>query len=435
VARRLHLTDTTQGDDGGYPGLFRRNPDFTRLYIGQLLSYGGDWFLTVALLDLVLDLTGSGLLAALLAVCQTLPAFLLAPYAGAVVDRVDRRRLMIGVNLFAAVMALLPLLTRNTATLPFAYIGVIGISSGVAFFSPASQAALPNVVRRADLSRANVLIGSSWGMMLAVGAAVGGLVTAWLGKDAAILIDSACLSLAALLLWSIRTPFQEVVRVEAQPFLPALREAGHYARRHRRVLALLTSKGGFGIGAGVVVLLSVFSNEVFRTGAIGIGVLYSARGIGALLGPLALRRVGGSDLRTFSLIGVCGVLYGIGYAVFAVSPVLAIAAGAVFVAHLGGGAQWTISSYGLQRLVPDEMRGRIFAADFALVTLTTSLSSLGAGLLADTLGRRPTALLMGLLALAWGLIWTLWTRGMWAPSAPAVGSRESAVVAEESSTV
>ena len=413
---------TAEGTGGGYLGVFRRNPDFTKLFAGQVISYCGDWFLTVALLDLVLDLTGSGLLAALLVVGQTLPSFLLAPYAGAVVDRVDRRRLMILVNLFSVAVALLPLLARSTATLPFAFAGVIGLSSGVSFFSPASQAALPNVVRDTDLARANVLMGATWGTMLAVGSALGGFITVALGRDAAIVINSASFAVAAVILWSIRTRFQKTRAQSTASFLPAMREALSFARQNARVLALLTSKGGIGIGTGVVVLLSVFAKDIFHAGAIGIGLLYAARGVGALLGPFVIRRVGGSDLRTFRLIGACGVVYGLGYALFAASPLLVLAALAVLVAHLGGGGQWTMSSYGLQRLVPDELRGRVFAADFGLVTLTTSLSSVGAGLLADALGPRPTGLLMGSLALAWGILWSAWTRRLWVSDREPVAS-------------
>lgn len=407
------LTTSNTSQAGGYAGVFRRNPNFTRLFLGQVVSFCGDWFLTVALLGLVLDLTGSGTLAALLVVAQTLPAFFLAPYAGTIVDRVDRRRLMIVVNITSTCCALLPLLAHDTATLPFAYVGVVGISCGVAFFSPASQASLPNVVRDEDLARANVIMGSTWGTMLAVGAALGGVVAAGLGRDAAIVIDSVSFAFAALMLWTIRQPFQQSLTHTETPFLPALREAAHYARRRPAVLALLTSKGGYGISAGVVALLSVFAFDVFKTGDVGTGVLYSARGLGALLGPFVIRRLGGNDARTFSLIGAGAIVHGLGYALFGVTPWFTLAAVFVFLAHLGGGAVWTVSSYGLQRLVPDELRGRIFAADFGLVTLTISVSSVAAGLLADALGPTPTALIMGGLALTWGITWTLWTRGLW----------------------
>ncbi|MGE0538634.1 MAG: MFS transporter [Dehalococcoidia bacterium] len=404
----------------GYAGVFRRNPDFLRLFIAQIISFCGDWFLTVALLGLVLDLTDSGTLAALLIVCQTLPSFLLAPYAGTVVDRVDRRRLMIGVNVISAGMALLPLIARSTETLPFAYLGVIGISSGVAFFSPAAQATLPNVVRDDDLARANVLMGSTWGTMLAVGAALGGFVAASLGRDTAIVVDSISFLVAAVLLWTIRRPFQQTRTRAEVPLLPALREAAQHARHRPAVMAMLTSKGGYGISAGVVALLSVFAFDVFDTGDAGTGVLYGARGVGALLGPFLIRRLGGSDARTFSLIGIGAIVHGLGYQLFAISPAFGLAALFVLIAHLGGGAIWTMSTYGLQRLVPDELRGRIFAADYGLVMLTTSISSVIAGVLADGIGPRATVLLMGTLALAWGAFWTLWTRRLWTSSSEPV---------------
>lgn len=404
-------------DTSGYLGLFRRNPAFARLFLGQVVSYAGDWFLTVALLDLVLDLTGSGLLAALVVVAQSLPSFVLAPLAGSAVDRFDRRRLMIVVNVISAAVALLPLLTRTPATLPFAYIGLIGISSCAAFFGPASQAALPNVVRPPDLARANILMGGTWGTMLAVGAALGGLVTAALGRTAAIVFDSASFVFAAAVIATVRVPMQERRHTEHAPFFASLREAAHYAARDLRVLALISSKSGYGISAGAIALLSVFSKEVFAAGAIGIGVLYAARGVGALLGPFVMRRVGRSDARTLRLIGVGAILHGLGYMAFALSPLFALGAAAVLVAHIGGGGVWTISNYGLQRTVPDALRGRIFAADFGLVTLTMSVSSAVAGVLADMIGPRPTVVMLGSFALLFGVTWTLWTRALWSDGA------------------
>src|SRR3954452_8116682 len=108
--------------------LLRTNRDFRLLYFGSLISLGGDWFLTVALLDLVLQLTGSATLASLMLLCQTLPIFLITPIAGHTVDKVDRRKLMIAVDLLRIGACLLPLLARTPGTLPFAYAGVILIS-------------------------------------------------------------------------------------------------------------------------------------------------------------------------------------------------------------------------------------------------------------------------------------------------------------------
>src|SRR5581483_10545309 len=385
----------------GYIDFFRRNAAFRRLFLGQVISYCGDWFLTVALLDLVLRLTHSAFLAGLLVVCQSLPAFLLAPWAGPTVDRFDRKKLIIGIASIQTGLALLPMLARSSALLPLAYLGVVGIASGATFVSPAIQSAIPNIAHDDDLVMANVLMGSTWGTMLAVGSALGGIIVALFGLNVSCIVDAASFAIAALLIGS-------------------LREAAHYARGHPRVLALLTCKGGFGIGAGAVVLLSVFGRDVFHEGSFGIGMLYGARGVGALAGPFLVRRLGRDDNARYRLVGLCGVAYGIGYSLFAISPALGFAGAAIALAHLGGGGQWMISSYGLQREVPDQLRGRIFAADFGMVTLTTSISTIFAGLLADAIGPVPTALAGGLLMLAWGVSWALATRRLWREPAPAL---------------
>src|SRR4051794_41836345 len=97
--QRRHGRRTPYTRGGMYLRLLRTNRDFRLLSLGTLISLGGDWFLTVALLDLVLQLTGSATLASLMLLCQSLPVFLVSPFAGHLVDKVDRRKLMIVVDL------------------------------------------------------------------------------------------------------------------------------------------------------------------------------------------------------------------------------------------------------------------------------------------------------------------------------------------------
>src|SRR5258706_6518608 len=111
-----------------YVRLLRHNRDFRLLYAGSLISLGGDWFLTVALLDLVLQLTGSATLASLMLLCQTLPIFLVTPITGRAVVRLDRRKLIIVVDLLRSIACLFPLFLRTPALLPFPDIGAIAIS-------------------------------------------------------------------------------------------------------------------------------------------------------------------------------------------------------------------------------------------------------------------------------------------------------------------
>jgi MFS family permease len=397
-----------------YFRLLRHNRDFRLLYAGTLISLGGDWFLTVALLDLVLSLTGSATLASLMLLCQSLPIFMVTPFAGHVVDRVDRRKLMIVVDLARTGACLLPLLARTPAMLPFAYAGVIVIAVGSSYFEPASQAALPNLVSAEELAPANVLMGSTWGTMLAVGAAVGGLVTMRFGRDVAFVVDAISFLASALILMAIRTRFsEERAHHEHPPLVESVRETLRYARTHPRVLALLTSKGGYGVGAGVVAMLSVFGKEVFRAGAFGIGLLFAARGLGALLGPFLIRWASARDELMYRLIAVSVLVFGAGYIGLGLSRTLLVGAISIFVAHLGGGAQWQTSTYGLQREVPDWIRGRVFAADYGFVTLTMAVSSLVAGILSDRFGPTVATVSIASLSVGWALFWGGWTWKLW----------------------
>jgi MFS family permease len=398
-----------------YWRLLRENRDFRLLYTGTLISLGGDWFLTVALLDLVLQLTGSAMLASLILLCQTLPIFVFTPLAGHLIDRVDRRKLMILVDVIRAGACLLPLLARTPQLLPFAYLGVILISIGSAYFEPAAQAALPNIVKPEELGPANVLMGSTWGTMLAAGAGIGGLVTATFGRDVSFVVDAASFLLSAIVLLRMRTAFSEErgEHHEQPPLLESIRETFRYARAHPRVLALLTTKGGYGIAAGVVAMLSVFGKEVFKAGALGIGFLFAARGLGALVGPFLVRFIARTEETQYRAIVFCVLLFGAGYTALALSPTLTFGLVSIFLAHLGGGSSWQISTYGLQRETPDFIRGRVFAADYGFVTLTMSLSSLLTGIAADRFGPVHATITTASAALLFAIIWGASTWRLW----------------------
>jgi MFS family permease len=407
---------------GSYLGLLRRNRDFRLLYAATLISLAGDWFLTVALVDLVLAMTGKATLVALVSLCMCLPVFLLAPWAGAAVDRSNRRHLMIAMDLVRAGAALLPLLATAPGRLPLALVGVCIISTCSAFFDPAADAALPNLVAAEDLGRANVLLGSAWGTMMALGAALGGLVMVYGGRTSAFVIDGLSFLLSAALILRIRVRFTaprtpEHTRVA---LVDSVRETVRYARAQPRVLALLIAKAGYGLGAGLITLLGLFGEQVFQRGAKGISLMLVARGSGVVLGPFLLHRVlgGGPSYRQCRAIAPCVTLFALGYLGLAVSPILGLGMLAVAVAHMGAGAQWQACTYGLQSMVPDRLRGRIFAADYGLLTLSLSISSMGAGLLADRYGVRRAALGLATLGLLWALVWELSTRRLWVKPSP-----------------
>jgi MFS family permease len=195
--------------------------------------------------------------------------------------------------------------------------------------------------------------------------------------------------------------------------LQSIRETFRFARAHPRVLGLLTVKTGYGLGAGVVAMLSGFGREVFRSGAWGIGLLFAARGIGALIGPFLLRGVIRNDDARYRAIAYCVLAFGVGYSLLAISTTLAAGFAAILFAHLGGGAAWQLSTYGLQRETPDFIRGRVFSADYGLVTLTMAFSGLGSGLAADHIGPTAATLATASVCVLFGVVWAWATWRLW----------------------
>ncbi|HEY6678814.1 MAG TPA: MFS transporter [Actinomycetota bacterium] len=391
--------------------LLRRNRDFRRLYVASLISLGGDWFLLVALFGLVIHFTDSAIAVALVIAVEDLMYFLLSPVAGVLADRIDRRRLMVGADLARAVVCLGFLLIRTDSLLWLAFVLLAVMASFSAAFEPASLAALPNLVDEEDLATANALSGSLWGTMLAVGAALGGVVAAVFGRDTAFILDAVSFLASAWLIWRIRRPFAEQREAEDHAGVAeATVETIRYARKDHRVLALLAVKFGWGIAGGVLVLIPLLAHGQYHAGDVGIGLLMASRGVGALIGPFVGRSaLGPQDRRIFGAIALALAVFGLGYTLLGLVPGLLLAMPTVALAHVGGGAQWTLSSYGLQRIVPDRIRGRIFAFDGMLVTLTFGLSSLLTGWLAESFGPRVTAVGMGAVAMGWAAVWSLLT--------------------------
>ena len=289
----------------GYMDLLRRNRSFRRLWLGRVVSQMGDWFDTLALYTLILQLTGSGRDVGLLLVARFVPSFFFGPISGVVADRFSRRRIMIISDILRAVVVLGFLFVRSADQLWIVYVLTVlqlGLST---FFEPAKTAAIPSLVEDRELVTANAISSVTWSAMLTIGAALGGLITSAFGTDAAFILDAFSYLLSAVLIAGIRLPKREK-RAPQKLTLGRLLgitetiEGIKYVKDRPKVLAALLVKPAWGLGGGILTLLAVFGERIFPVGknaAGGIGVLFAARGIGTAVGPLVARRIAGEGVK------------------------------------------------------------------------------------------------------------------------------------------
>jgi len=417
------MSDAQQERAVGYVALLRGNKNFRHLWAGQFISQMGDWFNSVALFTLMLNLTGSGEAVGYILILKLLPTFFVGPLAGVAADRYNRKTIMIVTDLARglAVLGFLFIKTPDQVWLVYALtIAQVVLST---FFDPAKSAAIPNIVSRDELIAANGISGASWSVTLALGAALGGVVTDAFGRDTAFIIDSASFFISTLFILMVRLPARSTAETRAArnkssklSLLDAtgfrdLIEGARYLRQNPRVMAVLLVKSGWGLGGGVLLLLTVFGKQIFplgRDGSTSIGLLYAARGVGALIGPMIASLLTGNAPRTMRrVIGIAFFNTAIFYLLFAHAPSLIFAALFAVGAHSGGSIQWVYSNVLLQMSVPDRFLGRVFALELAMVTLTMSLSTYltGRGLDHGGFSARQMATILGFSFFVPGIAW------------------------------
>jgi MFS family permease len=420
----VKATDTQTGGRGatvGYMELLRRNRGFRLLWLGQVVSQLGDWFDTIAVMTIVLRLTGSGRAVGLIFVTRFLPSVVVSPLSGVIADRFNRRQIMIASDLVRAVVVLGFLFVRRPEQVWMIYALTVLQLTFSTFFEPAKSASVPSLVEPREIVAANAITSVTWSAMLTLGAAVGGFVTGWVGTDAAFIIDSLTYLGSAALIAGLTLPKRpprpkrKLTLAKALGITDTL-EGFAYVRQRPRLIAYLAVKPAWGVGGGILTLLAVFGEKVFPVGgsaALGIGALYTARGIGTAIGPVLARRVGGETRRAMQKsIGLAFIVGGVFYAAFGFAPGLAFALVVLAIAHMGGSVLWVSSTALLQLYVEDEFRGRVFAAELALMTLAMAASNYLTGELLDPIGLSPrlVAVGTGFFFTLPGLVWFVTAR-------------------------
>lgn len=362
------------------------------------MSQWGDTFNAVALVILVYRLTGSGAKVALTVAFEIVPVLLLGFVAGTVVDRYPRQRVMVVADVGRALIAVS--LAVNHQHLGTVYAAAFGLSSLSVFFNPAAAAVVPALVGEDDVVGANSAIWSAAVFSQIVLAPAAGAVVALAGVGPAFAVNAASFLTSAALL----------ARLEVAAAPVGGRRAGDVADGLRavRTSRLLSTLGGVQILAALSAgatsaLLVVLAQKHLQVGPARFGWLLGAIGVGAVAGPLALQRLT-DDVRRPSLLFGPYLLRGLVDWVVAASASFPVALAALALYGVGTSTGNVTYQTTLQTVVPDRLRGRVFAF-YDVVWQAARLASIAAGgVLADRAGIRAVYVFAGALLVGAGVL-------------------------------
>jgi MFS family permease len=377
-----------------------RNARFLRLWIGQGTSFVGDAVSMVALVVLVVQITGSASAVGGALAARLLPT-IASPLAGVLADRLDRRIVLVASDLARAVLVLGLVFARDLATI-YLLVFLMGLARTV--FNPTVRAAFPSVVGGGDLTRANALISGTFSTSIMVGPALGGLLVASIGVDAAFLADAATYLVSAILLSRVPLPRLRRESEEEEGFVRELRSGFGYLIGARIPLAIVVGAFLTILTINATVPAEVFlAKETFGAGDAGYGLLVSLWGGGMVLGSAMMAVLGDRiNLVLFYFLSIfvgAFALVGTGLA-----PAFVLALGALTVEGAATGIDNVATDTILQKRVPEAFLGRVFSIRLLGYSAGEALAYPLGGVLVDAVGPRSTYLLAGIATATAGLL-------------------------------
>jgi MFS family permease len=434
-----------------YREVLKGNRDFRNLWTGQVISELGTWFSFIAELGLVRIFSGSALATTALMVARLLPYLLVAPFAGVIVDRVSRRRVMIVTDLARAVVALCFLGAASIGSVWAVCLCSATMSSLGVFFDAAKNASIPNLVAPRELLTANVLMFSTRFLQFTLGSALGGITAAQFGYQAAFVVDS--LSFVASTVFVAMIPASAMKRRLAATtdehqaedgdtaaverasgrFFSDLREGFAYIWATPFVRGVIGVNVGWALGGGMNnVLYDQIGGHMFAGGEgdrgdLGVATLFTAAGIGLFLGMLLARRVGAwvaEERRATLFIGWALIVHGIFFSMAGLMSSLAAVAICVAISRLIIAMEFGVQETLVMRVIPDDYRGRVFTTDRSLEFGVMTLSMMVGGWMLGYFSPLTMMIISGALSASPGAVWLLamWLRRF---SVPERAVRES----------
>ena len=387
-----------------------RHRNFRLFFGGQSISLIGTWMTRIATAWLVYRLTKSSLLLGTVSFAGQIPTFLLAPFAGVLVDRMDRRKVLIWTQVLAMVQSLALAALTLTKVINIHEVLALSVFQGVinAFDMPGRQAFMVVMVKdRGDLSNAIAINSSMVNLARLVGPSLAGLVIAATNEGWCFLIDGISYIAVILSLLMMQVPADAVKRAAAS-MLDQLKEGWTYVSNFAPIRTILLLFALISLmGMPFVVLMPVFAAQVLHGGAHTLGFLMGALGVGALISALSLV-VRKSVRGLLKMIPVAATVFGIGLVGFGFSNLQWLSLLLMLVIGFGMMQGMTASNTIIQTLVPEDKRGRVMSYYTVAFVGMAPFGSLMAGGLAHAIGAPRTVMLSGIACIA-GSLW-FWSR-------------------------
>jgi DHA3 family macrolide efflux protein-like MFS transporter len=352
-----------------------RNRAFLLLWVGLLISSVGDWVNYVAMVSVVFQQTHSTLMLTLLRLCHIVPILLVAPFAGVFVDRWSRKRTLVVSPLVAGLAVGALALFHPT---PFVFLAYGAITVALTFFNPARSAALPSLVSDDQLVAANSLAQITSTASIVVGGLMGGLIVAAVGAPLAFAVDAISFIAVAVCVSLIHVPRSigagSISRVERE-----LAEGVRHLWEPPIVGQVIVAGAIFVFAPATVLTLGIiFVRASLHAGAAGYGEILAGLGIGSAVGA-AVMIAYRNRVRQEVAFAASGLLLGLGVAGLGLSQTVVPAMGFYGLAGFGSMVNTVSAVTLLQRLVPDRVRGRVFAVSSTFDHLGAFASTLAIG--------------------------------------------------------
>jgi MFS family permease len=395
--------------------LLGRNANYRYTWIGQVVSEIGDHFNNIAVFSLVLGATKSGLVVSGVMLSRAIPAMLVGPLAGVVLDRLDRKRVMIASDLVRAVVALCFILTVSRSDTWLVYLLSALLMVASPFFTAGRASILPAITTRDELHTANSLTQTTQWTTLTIGTLLGGVSVAQFGYKLAFagnalsfLISALCISRLFLPGRGFRAERRALTEADVVRPWHEYIEGLRYIRAHPLIFGIALIGVGWATGGGAAqILFSVFGELVFNRGPEGLGFIWSAAGIGLLCGAAVAyqlgRRIGFEAYKR--TIVICYVVHGGAYIAFSQMRSFGWALVFIGLSRAAVGVSSILNMSQLLRHVSDSFRGRVFSTNETMQWSVMMISMALAGIASQTWNPRTIGTIAGALSSTTAIFW------------------------------